>query len=76
MRPTLAYATTSDGVRIAYASVGSGPTLIALPGVPFSDLAAEWRIPALARAFEDLAGAFLGRSVIHSFLRVVSDGRS
>jgi pimeloyl-ACP methyl ester carboxylesterase/DNA-binding CsgD family transcriptional regulator len=46
-----------DGVTIAWASVGSGPALIHMPGVPFSDFVAEWRIPILRRAYEDLAGS-------------------
>jgi pimeloyl-ACP methyl ester carboxylesterase/DNA-binding CsgD family transcriptional regulator len=48
-------ATTADGVRIAWTSVGTGPTLIHLPGVPFSDLEAEWRIPVQRRAYTNLA---------------------
>ena len=55
MDPTIAFATTTDGVRIAWASVGSGPALIHLPGVPFSNLDAEWRIPVARRAFERMA---------------------
>jgi hypothetical protein len=46
---------TTDGVRIAWTSVGSGPTLIHLPGIPFGNLEAEWRIPILQMAFADLA---------------------
>ena len=46
-----AIATSSDGVKIAWASVGSGPTLIHLPGVPMSNVEAEWRIPVLRRAY-------------------------
>jgi pimeloyl-ACP methyl ester carboxylesterase/DNA-binding CsgD family transcriptional regulator len=53
--PTISFATASDGVRIAWAAVGSGPTLVHLPGVPFSNLEAEWRIPVLRRAFERMA---------------------
>jgi pimeloyl-ACP methyl ester carboxylesterase/DNA-binding CsgD family transcriptional regulator len=55
MEPRVRIARASDGVAIAYSSVGDGPVLVHLPGVPFSDLAAEWRIPVLRRAFEGLA---------------------
>lgn len=54
MGPDLAFATAADGVSIAWMSVGSGPTLIHLPGVPFSNIEVEWRIPALRRAFTAL----------------------
>jgi DNA-binding CsgD family transcriptional regulator/pimeloyl-ACP methyl ester carboxylesterase len=52
--PKLAIAKGADGVRIAWTSVGSGPTLIHMPGVPFSNIEGEWRIPVLQRAFTEL----------------------
>jgi pimeloyl-ACP methyl ester carboxylesterase/DNA-binding CsgD family transcriptional regulator len=51
----LRQARTRDGVTIAWGSVGRGPSLIHLPGVPFSHIVAEWRIPVVRRAFESLA---------------------
>ena len=51
MTPEIQFATTSDGVRIAWSSVGSGPALVHMPGVPLSNLEAEWRIPVLERAY-------------------------
>jgi DNA-binding CsgD family transcriptional regulator/pimeloyl-ACP methyl ester carboxylesterase len=54
-RPPLYRARSADGVTIAWTSVGSGPALLHLPGVPFSNLEAEWRIPVLRRAFNGLA---------------------
>jgi DNA-binding CsgD family transcriptional regulator/pimeloyl-ACP methyl ester carboxylesterase len=45
------FATTSDGVRVAWSAVGSGPVLVHMPGVPLSNLEAEWRIPVLQRAY-------------------------
>ena len=50
--PDTGTATTADGVRISWTSVGDGPTLIHLPGVPFSNTEGEWRIPALRRTFD------------------------
>lgn len=55
MEPRVEYAEASDGVRIAWTATGAGPTLVALPGVPFGDFAAEWRIPVLRRAYLGLA---------------------
>jgi pimeloyl-ACP methyl ester carboxylesterase/DNA-binding CsgD family transcriptional regulator len=53
--PKVQFATAADGVRIAWASLGDGPTLVHLPGVPFSNLEGEWRVPVLQRAYERLA---------------------
>jgi len=55
VEPGIDLATAADGVRIAWTSVGTGPTLIYLPGVPFSNVEAEWRIPVLRRAYLHLA---------------------
>ena len=55
MEPPIEYTEASDGVRIAWMATGTGPTLVALPGVPFGDFAAEWRIPVLRRAYLGLA---------------------
>jgi pimeloyl-ACP methyl ester carboxylesterase/DNA-binding CsgD family transcriptional regulator len=52
--PELATATTADGVSIAWTSYGAGPTLIHLPGVPFSNVEGEWRIPILRDAYGQL----------------------
>ena len=55
MAPRIEFATASDGTRIAWASTGSGPVLVHMPGVPLSNLEAEWRIPVLQRAYGGLA---------------------
>ena len=54
MEPDVAFATAADGVRIAWTSIGSGETLIHLPGVPFSNVEGEWRSPTLRRAYTSL----------------------
>ena len=51
MTPVMEFATASDGVRIAWSAVGSGPVFVHMPGVPLSNLEAEWRIPVLQRAY-------------------------
>lgn len=53
--PDLKFARSADGVSIGWTNIGAGPSLVYLPGVPFSNLEAEWRIPVLRRAFEGLA---------------------
>jgi pimeloyl-ACP methyl ester carboxylesterase/DNA-binding CsgD family transcriptional regulator len=53
--PSIHHTRSADGVDIAWTRVGDGPALVHLPGVPFSNLEGEWRIPALRRAFEALA---------------------
>jgi pimeloyl-ACP methyl ester carboxylesterase/DNA-binding CsgD family transcriptional regulator len=52
--PELRHARTTDGVDIAWTSIGHGPPLIHMPGVPFSNIVAEWGIPAVAANFERL----------------------
>jgi DNA-binding CsgD family transcriptional regulator len=52
--PAPAFATAADGVRIGWMSIGSGPALVHLPGIPFSNAEAEWRIPVLRQAFTRL----------------------
>src|SRR5437773_12047946 len=55
MEPRVFYARTTDDVTIACGVVGSGPTLVLLPGVPFSNFIEEWQIPLLRRVYERLA---------------------
>ena len=54
VEPDVRYATSADGTSIAWTSIGRGPTLIHLPGVPFSNVEGEWRVPVLRRAFTAL----------------------
>jgi pimeloyl-ACP methyl ester carboxylesterase/DNA-binding CsgD family transcriptional regulator len=55
MEPHIEFAASADGTRIAWTSVGDGPTLVLMPGVPLSNLEAEWRIPTLRNAYGRLA---------------------
>src|SRR5690349_11842980 len=50
--PRIEHATSADGTRIAWTSIGNGPALVHLPGVPLSNFEGEWRIPVLHDAFE------------------------
>ena len=55
MEPRLAYARSADDVAIAYTDFGSGPPLVMLPNLPFSNCLAQWRVPFLRDAYERLA---------------------
>ena len=55
MDPRIDFAAAPDGTRIAWTSVGDGPAVVLMPGVPLSNLEAEWRIPVLRRAYERLS---------------------
>jgi pimeloyl-ACP methyl ester carboxylesterase/DNA-binding CsgD family transcriptional regulator len=63
MDPTVSFARTTDNVSIAWLSVGgvtaptgaAAPVLIHMPGSPFSNFEAEWRIAASRRAYETLS---------------------
>ncbi len=61
MEPRIQYAKTEDGVSIAYATVGSGPTLVVLPAVwwQFSLVRAK---PLWQRFYEQLGR---GRRLVH-----------
>jgi len=51
--PELRYARASDGVTIAYQVFGRGPVMVWLPSL--SHVVAQWRVPALRRAYEGMA---------------------
>ncbi|MCH7578261.1 MAG: adenylate/guanylate cyclase domain-containing protein [Chloroflexi bacterium] len=52
MEPRIQYVKTSDGVNIAYTTMGEGPPLVALTGWPFCHLEAERWVPT-HRLFQD-----------------------
>jgi DNA-binding CsgD family transcriptional regulator/pimeloyl-ACP methyl ester carboxylesterase len=53
--PLIRYATTADGVSIAYWAHGHGPTLIQLPSLPHSHIQMEWDTAEWRRGFELMA---------------------
>jgi class 3 adenylate cyclase len=58
MEPRIQYAKTSDGVSIAFATMGDGlPPLVQMPTIPMSHLEVEWQNPAYRRWYEGLARA-------------------
>jgi pimeloyl-ACP methyl ester carboxylesterase/DNA-binding CsgD family transcriptional regulator len=57
MQPDVRYVRTSDGVRIAYATVGAGPPVLWITAPPFSHVQLEWTQPGGYLFFEPLAAA-------------------
>ncbi len=56
MEPRIQYAKTSDGVNIAYWTLGEGePPLVCMPRLPVSHLQLEWQNLEYRRMFERLA---------------------
>jgi class 3 adenylate cyclase len=57
MEPRIQYAKTSDGVSIAYWTLGEGGTpLVMTSPLVFSNISLEWRIPELSAWYRRLAG--------------------
>ncbi len=54
MEPRIQYANTSDGVSIAYWTLGEGPPLLHVPFM-VSHIEMEWHIPEIRRWYEALA---------------------
>lgn len=55
MEPVIQYATTTDGVNIAYSTMGEGPVLLFTPVLPLSHLQVEWQMPGMREFFEAFA---------------------
>jgi pimeloyl-ACP methyl ester carboxylesterase len=53
--PPVAYVTTADGVRIAYAISGRGHPVVSMPPLPFRHIELEWESPEDRRWLERLA---------------------
>ena len=54
MQPRIQYAKTSDGVNIAFSTLGEGKPLVLMPA-PFSHLQLDWEIPEFRSFYERLA---------------------
>ncbi len=55
MEPQIQYAKTSDGVSIAYSTVGEGMPLVCTPEPGLSHIQLEWQTPVVRRWYERLA---------------------
>jgi pimeloyl-ACP methyl ester carboxylesterase len=53
--PHISYARSADGVSLAFTVAGTGPALVFVPWVPFSNLRMEWQNPLLHGVFERLS---------------------
>lgn len=58
--PPIQYARTTDGISIAYCTVGDGKALVYMPGVPFRHVSLLWTLSAEDRQIAQLL-ASLGR---------------
>src|SRR3990172_6267333 len=55
MEPSIQYATTTDGVKIAFWTVGEGIPVVSLPPTPWSHIQLEWQDPDYRRWYDGLA---------------------
>jgi class 3 adenylate cyclase/pimeloyl-ACP methyl ester carboxylesterase len=55
MEPRIQYATTADGVRIAFWALGEGMPFVEMPTIPVSHIQMEWQFPQWRRWYEALA---------------------
>ena len=55
MEPRIQYAKTTDGVSIAYWTLGEGRSFVYMPDIPFSNIQLEWRGWRSRRWYERLA---------------------
>jgi DNA-binding CsgD family transcriptional regulator/pimeloyl-ACP methyl ester carboxylesterase len=56
-QPQIQYATASDGVRVAFWSLGDGPALLHMSPMPVSNIQKEWEFSPQREFFEDLASS-------------------
>ncbi|MEE8386661.1 MAG: adenylate/guanylate cyclase domain-containing protein, partial [Dehalococcoidia bacterium] len=54
MEPRIQYAKTTDGVSIAFWTMGEGPPLIIAPAIPYSHIQREWQWPGYRAYYEAL----------------------
>ncbi len=55
MEPRIQYATTTDGVSIAFWALGEGGPFVEMPTIPVSHIQMEWQFPQWRRWYESLA---------------------
>ena len=53
--PRIQYTQTSDGVSIAFYSMGDGPAIVHMPYLRFSHVQLEWRQPETRAWYERLS---------------------
>ncbi len=55
MEPRIQYAKTTDGVSIAFWTMGEGTPCVHMPNLPYSHIRLEWQDPGWRRWYERLA---------------------
>lgn len=55
MPPSIRYATTQDGVSVAFATLGEGVPVVFMPPLPFCHLEAMWAVPGIDSWFGRLS---------------------
>src|SRR3990172_6629220 len=55
MEPRIQYAQTTDGVSIAFWTLGEGMPFVQMPSPPWSHIQLEWQMPAIRSWYERLA---------------------
>ncbi len=55
MEPHIQYAKTSDGVSIAFWTLGEGEPMVYMPSIPFTHVQLEWQYPGRRGWYERLA---------------------
>jgi len=55
MEPRIQYAKTTDGVNIAFWTLGEGTPLVSMPNLPWSHIQLDWQDPEIRRGYERLA---------------------
>jgi class 3 adenylate cyclase len=55
MEPRIQYARTSDGVSIAFWTIGEGMPYVSMPVLPLTHVGLEWQWPELRRSYERLS---------------------
>ncbi|KPK45909.1 MAG: hypothetical protein AMJ77_06660 [Dehalococcoidia bacterium SM23_28_2] len=55
MEPRIQYARTTDGVSIAFWTLGEGAPFVEMPTIPVSHIQMEWQFPEWRRWYETLA---------------------
>ncbi len=68
MEPRIQYAKTSDGVSIAYWTLGQGTPLVIPPNLIASHIQMEWEMPARRALYERLAVCVSGEPLTAVYL--------
>ena len=55
MEPRIQYAQTTDGVSIAFWTIGEGMPYVSMPVLPLTHVGLEWQWPELRRSYERLS---------------------